>query len=312
MKAIWKDNSSYSKLLLTVGITLLSAVLFTFLSLTAVMVITGIPYSQIQGIITNYSDHRAGGILKIVQTISAFGTFVVPPFFLAYFFSTKPVSYLGLDQKPGRSWTLAVFIMLVALPFINFLGDLNSHLMLPEFLKGVERWMKSTEDQAAKITELFLDMKGPRSLMINLLMIGLIPALGEELVFRGVLQRIFTDWSKNKHVAIWTTAILFSAMHMQFFGFLPRMVLGAMLGYMYAWSGSLWLPIIAHFTNNAVAVLAMYYFKHGMITMDPDKIGTGNDYVAIIFSFVLTSFALILIYRRTQFEKSICIPEQVD
>ncbi len=129
-------------------------------------------------------------------------------------------------------------------------------------------------------------------------MIALLPAIGEELVFRGVVQKIFRQWSRNAHVAIWTTAVLFSAMHMQFYGFIPRMLLGAMLGYMLEWSGSLWLPMLAHFINNAGAVLLTYLFQHNLSTINPDEVGTGSDFRGVGVSLVLTVLMFLMLYRR--------------
>jgi membrane protease YdiL (CAAX protease family) len=160
--------------------------------------------------------------------------------------------------------------------------------------------MRQAEDQAARLTESFLKMDTPGQFFFNIFMIGLLPAVGEELVFRGVIQKIFTQWSRNVHVGIWTSAFIFSAMHMQFYGFLPRMVLGGMLGYMLAWSGSLWLPIAGHFVNNAGAVVFMYLFQHGVTEIDPDKVGTGSDYAGAAFSLGLTALLLVALYRREE------------
>jgi membrane protease YdiL (CAAX protease family) len=224
-----------------------------------------------------------------MQTFSAIGTFVVPPLILAYLFSQKPSTYLALDKKPARFSYLIVFvIMVMATPFINYLGELNSNLHLPGFLKSVEDWIKASEELAAKITHAFLDNQSPGDVVINILMIALIPAIGEELLFRGIIQKFFHQWSKNAHVAVWVTAIFFSAFHMQFYGFLPRMVLGGMLGYMLVWSGSLWLPIVAHFINNAAAVLLLYMYQNGSISIDPDEIGATNGSGLVVISFLLT------------------------
>ena len=141
-------------------------------------------------------------------------------------------------------------------------------------------------------------MNSAMDLFINLIMIGLIPAIGEELVFRGVVQKIFSQWSKNVHIGIWSAAFLFSAMHMQFYGFLPRMMLGGLLGYLYVWSGSLWLPIIGHFVNNAGAVLMSYFFQRGDLKLDPDKIGAENDFGSLIASLVLGSVIIFFIYKN--------------
>jgi membrane protease YdiL (CAAX protease family) len=112
------------------------------------------------------------------------------------------------------------------------------------------------------------------------------------------VQKLFQNWSKNVHVGIWVAAILFSAMHMQFYGFLPRMVLGAGLGYMLAWSGSIWLSIIGHFINNAGAVIFIYLFQQGYTSIDPDKIGTESDFTSVSLSVLITVLLLIFIRRR--------------
>lgn len=298
MKGLWQNNTPYSKLLISVGIILLMAVAFTLLSTGLAVAMYHLSMDEVQKVLSDYSDPRSIPILKLVQTISALGTFVLPPLVLAWLFSEQPVEYLGLNKGLNRSGSLAILLMLAATPLINFLGEVNASLHLPAALSSVEQWMKQTEDQAAEITKLFLKMDGPADLLLNLFMIGLIPAVGEELVFRGVVQRIFSDWWKNKHVAIWITAVLFSAMHMQFYGFLPRMVLGAMLGYLYVWSGSLLLPMLAHFTNNAGAVIFTYLFQHGYTSVDPDAIGTKSDVMSVVFSLAVTILVIFVIWRR--------------
>ena len=238
-------------------------------------------------------------ILKLIQTFSAIGTFIIPPFILAWLFSERPLEYLSLDHKTQKtSLLIAAIIMVASTPLVNFLGEINTNMHLPEFLKGVEDWMRDSENKAAELTKIFLDMKTTGDLVFNLFMIALLPAIGEELVFRGVVQKIFHQWSRNAHVAVWTTAILFSAMHIQFYGFLPRMLLGAMLGYMLVWSGNLWLPILAHFINNAAAIVFTYLFQHGFTAINPDEVGKENDFIALGVSLIITVFLFLMLQRR--------------
>ncbi len=301
MKAIWADNTPYSKFLITVGIILLCAVFFTLISTMAVTIIYGISMTEMQNLLSNLDSPVTLQILKIVQTFSAIGTFLIPPFILAYFFSEKPAEYLSLSSKPDRTSILLVIgAMLFATPFINFLGELNSTMHLPGFLSEVEKWMKESEDKAAVLTKAFLKMDSFGDFMFNIILIGLIPAVGEELVFRGVVQKLFYQLTKNIHAGVIIAAILFSAMHMQFYGFIPRMVLGMILGYMLIWSGSLWLPIVGHFVNNAGAVIFYYLFQQGYSSVDPDKIGTESDFGSVALSLVLTTALLVVLYRRSQ------------
>ncbi len=299
IKAIWAGNTVYSKFLISVGIILLSATLFTLLGSLTASFILGINMEELKIMLQNTTHPQSVTALKIMQTFSAIGAFIVPPFLLAYLFNARPIHFLALDKGIRSSSMLIVFIiMIMATPFINFLGELNAGMHLPGFLKGVEDWMKASEMAAADLTKAFLDMTTPMDLIINLFIIALLPAIGEELLFRGIIQRLFHQWSRNAHVAVWTSAILFSAMHMQFYGFFPRMILGGMLGYMFVWSGSLWLPILAHFINNAAAVILIYMYKSGVSGIDPDKIGTGNESMAAIISLGATAILFAFLYNQ--------------
>jgi membrane protease YdiL (CAAX protease family) len=303
IKAIWERNTPYSKFLISVGIILVSAVFFTLLSTILSTLIYGVSFLELQQLMSEPEQPVTMSILKLVQTLSAIGTFIIPPFILAYLFSKRPINFLSLDKSPGNiSLVLIIIIMIVSTPMINFMGEINSNMHLPGFLKGVEDWMRDAEDQAARLTEAFLEMKTTGDLFFNLFMIALLPAVGEELVFRGVIQKIFHQWSKNVHVAVWTSAILFSAMHVQFYGFLPRMVLGGMLGYMLVWSGSLWLPIVAHFINNAAAIVFTYLFQHELSEINPDKIGTESDFISVAVSVIITTGLFVLLYRKNKTE----------
>ena len=129
---------------------------------------------------------------------------------------------------------------------------------LPGWLSGVEQWMIDKEDQADNLIDTLVSSNTFGTMMINLFIIALIPAIGEELIFRGVFQKIFVKLFKSGHLAIWVTAFIFSAIHFQFFGFIPRFILGLVFGYLFFWSGTLWLPVISHFINNAFPVILTY------------------------------------------------------
>jgi membrane protease YdiL (CAAX protease family) len=161
--------------------------------------------------------------------------------------------------------------------------------------------MKDTEEYAGEITERFLAVSTIQGFLVNLFMIALIPAVGEEFLFRGVLQKIFIEWTKNIHWGIIISALLFSTFHLQFYGFLPRLMLGIFFGYLFVWSGSLWLPVLAHFFNNSVAVF--FYFIAGKEMNDKiDTLGAGtfkaSDIILLIVSVVLVSAIIILVFRK--------------
>lgn len=240
--------------------------------------------------------------LKFMQIIQSIGLFIIPSLLLAILFGDNISSYLKLDRKPYQtSIVLSIIIVCIASPFINFVGEINSNMTLPPALSSIEQWMRESEDTAEQLTKLFLKTDTIWGLLFNILMIGVIPAVGEELLFRGVIQRIFSEWTKNVHWGVWISAILFSALHFQFYGFIPRAILGAIFGYLLVWSGNLWLPVLAHFINNTVAVIAYYLYGEGVLSVDPDKIGTNSDYhITTIFSIFLLIWMFWLFYN---FEK---------
>jgi membrane protease YdiL (CAAX protease family) len=186
--------------------------------------------------------------------------------------------------------------MFISSPLIEFLANINQKMSFPPSLKFIYDWMREKEDTAQKLTGILLQMKTVGSMIRNVIIVGLLTAIAEEFMFRGVIQTIFTRWTKNYHAAIWITAILFSSFHMEFFGFLPRMALGALLGYMVAWSGSIWPAVWGHFINNGTAVVVTYLYQHKKIKVNPDDQHMFN-YAAYIFSLIIVLFLLFMYYK---------------
>ena len=190
----------------------------------------------------------------------------------------------------------------------NMLGYLNQQMTLPIFLEPLEQWMKTAEENAALLTEQFLSVTTISGLIINILLMALLPAVSEELTFRGVLQRLFQAKGERRetrdervpHTAIWCSAILFSAIHMQFYGFLPRMLMGALFGYMLVWTGSLLVPILMHFTNNSMAVILYFVALRADGDMDKvDAIGTNDTLWLGVVSLILTIIGIYIFRRST-------------
>lgn len=294
LRAIFRDMSPFSQLMFSVFIIIVSFLAFIVVSLVIAIPVWGMD------LITSVTTPDANNlqsiiILKYFQVVQALGVFIVPPFILAWLFQGEILEYLKMNKGVNFATLLLVALLsITAMPLINLTGELNSNLQLPEWLSGVETWMKNTEEKAAELTELFLKVDGIPGLLFNIFMIAVLPAIGEELLFRGVVQRIFIRWTKNSHLGIWIAAILFSALHMQFYGFIPRMLLGALFGYLLVWSGSMWLPIAAHFVNNAVAVIGMYMIDKGTIKPEFEEIGSTGD--SVYFSFVSIAFVALLLW----------------
>ncbi len=246
--------------------------------------------------------------LKWIQLFQSAAMFLLPPLCMAYLWAKAPMKWLKVDNfQSFKVSSMAILLMLVALPAINLLADINQQMALPTFLEPLEAWMKTQEETAKQLTEQFLSVTTYSGLIINILLMALLPAVAEELTFRGVLQKLFqgsnvSDFHTVKvpHIAIWVTAILFSAIHMQFYGFLPRMLMGALFGYMLVWTGSLWVPILMHFTNNAMAVILYFVATRAGWDMEKvDAIGTGDTLWLGIVSIVLTIGGIYAFRRST-------------
>ena len=236
------------------------------------------------------------GFLRTFQIINQIGIFIFPPIAFAWLISERPLNFLGISKPRAGQMILAIIAVLSIAPVINVLVQWNEGLTLPHMFRGIENWMRNTEENAARLTENFLNAGNPADLALNLLMIGILPALGEELLFRpafiGVLKKMF----RNVHWPVMISAIVFSAFHLQFFGFFPRLVLGILMGYLYVWSGSLWVPALAHFVNNSVVVVVSWLFQNQFIEKNlTDLEGAGSwPYVAI--SAVLTALVMTGVY----------------
>ena len=268
--------------------------------------------------------------LKWLQLLQTIGTFLLPPILCAWMWDEThhPFRWLGLSHQPSavsRQHSavlvlLAVGIMICAMPGINLLVDLNGRIELPESLDFIEQKLQAMEAAAAALTERFLQADTIGQLLLNIGLMALLPALAEELSFRGTLQQITKGerlpvTGYRKHIAVWVTAIVFSAIHMQFYGFIPRMLMGAMFGYIFVWSGSLWFPILMHFTNNCVAVLAAFSIQHSVFSCQlsevsqqniADTIGAGDTWWLGVISILITSLGLLIFYRRTHRQSHAC------
>lgn len=248
---------------------------------------------------SNPDNPAAIPLLKYLQIISQVGMFILPPLIFAWMVSYKPFDYLGFSRKPLWYSILASGIIIIAsLPVIDVMIRWNEMLHLPEWLRGVENWIKKSETDAGKLTDAFLKTASPGGFMVNLLMIGVLPAIGEEFLFRGALLKLLKNWTHSCHWAIIISAIVFSAFHLQFYGFLPRMMLGILFGYLLFWSGSLWIPVFAHFINNAYAVVTAYYVNTGSGDTLANPQISSSVWLVVLSLLLLTGLLLSVYYTE--------------
>ena len=280
------------QLLLLALIVVVAFFIFFGLGIVSSLLMFPVSISDLVGGL-DFNDPAMIPVLKNLQIWQSVGIFIVPSIFIAWLASGKAWEFLGMNRKAGfLALFWVVMALLVAMPFLNKMVHWNEGMRLPEFMSGIEDWMREREDTAAGLTESFLFSDKFGVLLINILMIAIIPAFGEEFFFRGILQKLFGRWFRSTHAAVILASVLFSALHFQFYGFLPRFILGLIFGYVYAWTGNLWYPVAAHFVNNIIPVVAFYAMGDGALDQI-DKIGTeGLSWAWVFGSILMTTLAM--------------------
>jgi uncharacterized protein len=240
--------------------------------------------------------------LYIIQGFATLtGLIVVPALFMAR--NGRPVADFFRNQK--LEWVpvlITIFVVVIFMVVNSVFVEWNSNFHFPEFARKFEAWAREKEDTAAELTEFLTRFRSQGELLIAIIVIAVLPAIGEELVFRGLIQNELFRATRNIHVSIWVAAVLFSAIHLQFFGFVPRVLLGALFGYLYYWSGNLTLAILAHFVNNGVSVMAMYFYQQGAFEYDMESTEAAPAHVVMI-STLMTAALLFYFQRYFQHRK---------
>jgi membrane protease YdiL (CAAX protease family) len=277
-------------------IVLFSTVIFTGIG----FIITFISYgAEVLQSINDLSNPESVSAMRNILMWSNLGMFPVPVIVFALLSGRPAMRYMNASGLPAlKSIVFAIALYFISGPFIGMLTEWNQSLSLPQWLSGLDRWIHESEENARLTTEALMNVKDYHGLALNLLVLALLPAIGEELMFRSFFIRFFSGFIKNIHVNILLVSILFSAVHLQFLGFLPRFALGMMLGYFFYYSGSVYLPMLIHFTNNATVVIVYYLYYTGKIEIHPDKFGNIDNALIIILSGILAVTGFYL-YAKT-------------
>ena len=299
-RALLAGLKPVEKFLFTVVILFILGLIFQFLGAFLAAWIYGYGITEILTL-ADFDDPRYVAASKLIQIMGSIGTFIIPAFLFSYLFAGDLFSFFQFRNPIGTIPVLLTVAMMIAvIPFINYLAELNMDVKFP--IKSIDRLLRNLEGDAEQIMRAFTATRSMWGLLLNLLMIGVIAAVGEELIFRGLLQKLMYDLVKNVHVAIIITAILFSAFHFQFFSFLPRLVLGIILGYLMYMGRSIWYPIIAHFVNNAMGVIYYYFNSRGSADDRLEEIGTSSlmPIAALISLLLFTLFFVLWKYQKTE------------
>ena len=242
----------------------------------------------------DYADPSLLTFLRGMLVVQFFALYIIPVFLFARFCDPKPIQYLGLTSAKPLYIILGVAALIIALPFVDWTGTINQNL-IPE-TTTIGKWMKASEESAAKQIGFMLKRNTVQDLFLNLVLVAVFAGIGEELLFRGVLQRLFIKLFKNPWAGILVTAFIFSAIHLQFYGFIPRFILGILLGLIYWYSGSLWPAIIAHFAYDAFAVV-MIWFNPALADQESVTVSLGNKSILAAISLALIIGIVILMKK---------------
>ena len=283
-----------------VWIQLLMFIGMAFGIMMVVFLIGGIILSSLTGVsileMSNTSawdpkDPKMLTVLRAMLLMQFLGLFVVPSLLFAYFSDPQPLNYIGI-RPPYKTlyYLLGVAAMLVSVPMVEYIGLINRDLPLsPE----THKWVQSMEDEAARTLQAMLADTSITALIINVVFIAAFAGIGEELFFRGIIQRLFIKATRSPWAGIIITAILFSFFHFQFFGFIPRFLLGALLGAIYWYSGSIWPAIVAHFIYDAFFII-LAYFNPQLVT-DANAHLVNKSYLAIA-AVVSTALVILIVW----------------
>ena len=259
MKGLFQHKTAGQQFFLLLSISLFSFFLIGLLGTQLLSVITGISMTEMAALDKIDPKHPwLPFFIRGMQAVQFIGLFLVPSWFAARFFTGKPTgNYLGF-RLPSHAgfWLIGSFSILIALPMVQWLGEVNRAIEFPSQLTD---WIRGKEDEANETVKALLSRHTIQDLFLNLLFVAGLAAVGEELLFRGVIQRIFVKQFGQAWPAIMVSAFLFAALHLQFYGFLPRFALGILLGAIYWYSGSLWVAILAHFVYDGVLIVLVYF-----------------------------------------------------
>ncbi len=268
-----------------------------FVAVLVCMAIFGLGFTETSQVASALQHPQARNILFILQFFSAVGGFIVGPLLYLYHYERQRLP--ALFNKRGRAIIPILLLVVITISFMmvnSVLIEWNANITLPETWKTVESWMQNKEAYLKQLTDVLTTFPSFLDFLVAFVVIALLPAIGEELFFRGLMQPLFQRLIGNAHAAIWLTAFIFSVFHFQFYGLVPRLFLGALFGYLYYWSENLLMPVLGHFINNGFSLLMRYLFQLGLISYD------GNETEALagttIAVFLIIGIVCAFSYRN--------------
>ena len=286
-------------LLILVGYVLAALFAFTLISQLLISIVYDYDLAEIARMLNNPADSEdARSVLMFMQGITSIGMFIATPIFFIYTnLKLNLTDFVAKIENPLRPVFMTMLIMLCFMIANSIVIEWNQSIQLPEFLSWFENWAQEKELQLEELTEYLTSFARFDQFLIALFVIAVIPAVGEELLFRGLIQNLFAKAFSNHHMAIWLSAFIFGVFHFQFYGVIPRILLGALFGYLYYWSGNLTLAILGHFINNGLTLILLYLSQLNVLDFDPTDADTSPPTYVILIFFIGGS-ALLYLFRN--------------
>ena len=233
----------------------------------------------------------------ITQSVFAIA---MPALLIVAWTNKKPFKYLQIKNEVhiNEKIVFAFLVFIFSYIFASFLTVWNKGFIFPEWMSGVEDAMRSMEDAALETTNLLLSGKSISSLLLNIVVIAGLAAISEELFFRGAMQQFIHEKFKNGHLSVWLTALIFSVVHFQFYGFLPRLFLGAILGYLFLYTRNLWIPIVLHFLNNATVIIVNFFWSDTDWYNRIEDMTISYMFILLALASLITTILLFVVYNK--------------
>lgn len=255
-----------------------------------------------QEVINDLTHPHIVAISRWLMLLNHIGLFIVPALIFPRLMKYEVPPFYVLDRRPPFKLLLfAIVTMALIFPLMNLIHYWNVHIDLPDSMQSIEDTLAAAEESAAMRFEV-LQRGGGMAFALNVLLVCILPAIGEELVFRGMVLKQLMKSFKNIHVAIWVGAFLFSAMHFQFYGFFPRMLYGALFGYFFIWTGTLWVPIVVHFLNNLATLTGNYLMANETLAEDSLDVGIHGEWALLIGSTLCAGVLLYFMAKQSRWQ----------
>lgn len=295
MQTYLKRRPLWAQFFLFLGMAAVSFILGSAVGVLILSKMTGIGLGQLRDSKAwDLANPKMLTFIRGMILIQFLFLFALPSLLFSYLSDSKPFQYLGFKApSSGLYWVGGILLIVVSYPFVEYLGYVNQKIPVGT---ETQSWMKSLEEEAARQISFMLRERTPAQLIRNLVFISLFAGIGEELFFRGVLQRMLIRLTKNPWMGIILTATIFSAFHFQFYGFFPRLFLGVLLGAIYWFSGSLWVAMFAHFLYDASVIVYLYFHPEQLQTPDAALI-QGQEFQLLIGAMISLALTFAILYR---------------